>query len=380
MTGLDLSTKNDSCDIAVVGAGPMGVMTAIAAARGGFKVFLFDDSPLSSLEKSLGVIWPSPNDLLTRVESKKNRESAEEVLEVFKESQKLWLKEFPSLFQKALNFRMASEALLKREMKQASEKRYISRKISDGLYQDFPAQIVDCAELKTILLQVLVEEGVTLVKQKVSRLLETCEFCQVTTDKGETYHSEVAFVATSHNVSTLLPNRGHTYSPMADVLAVYESTVRFDNSFTLRSSNGHIAVAASGNTLAFSGPKFMVPSAGVGKVYSQISPQITAKLQQFEAFQRSYLNQFVSESPFGELPINDLKLKSFTGFTDSLPRDELPVLGELGGSGRIFGTFGWLGAGLSAAPWVAQAFIKSLEEGSVSHIPGCFLARRLQDF
>jgi glycine/D-amino acid oxidase-like deaminating enzyme len=174
--------------------------------------------------------------------------------------------------------------------------------------------------------------------------------------KDHSISAEICVLANGTRIAQLLPKFKDVLIPLNDILMEWrlENAVLKNDSvvlskdalFAARGNSGHVSLVfdPSRSALVTTGPRFLSISAG--------------KTHSWEKFHREQTLPFLfctkGDSVFSATLTNS------TTLCDVLPCDELPVVGELGRLGRVFGSTGFFGYGLSAQSHVAQRLAENI--------------------
>jgi hypothetical protein len=354
----------EKCDIVIVGAGFFGTCTALLLSQQGYSVTLLTEGkkPLNSCLHSLGVLWPSLNDPPTRADVAHGHEVACYLNNFCHLGIEFFLKKFvdsgAKYWKKAACLRVGMQSFEQEELQKAKNLGFNlqNTKLKEIYLEKQSAYICQ----NTLLFQEkmtknLEKNNVKLINEKVVSLLEKQSECTVTCET-HTLQSEIVVLANGVQISSLFPKYKSILVPMSDVLVEYEceSTKKL-KPLTFRASNGHLAASIlsikNKTTLKISGPRFLLPHAGVGLVLNKdnITPAILSNVKKFHeqvflilSMHYGYKNveQFLKEFPFVQT--------NYAAFVDCHPCDELPLVGEFGKLGKVLGCTGFLATGFSA--------------------------------
>lgn len=263
--------------------------------------------------------------------------------------------------------------------------------------------------------------GVGFRAARVVGLGESSTGCALALDDGSSVSTEMVVLGSGVRISELLPEYAETLVPMSDGLHglgwgtdatggvpgsipfpsgkhVHKETT--EELLCWRASSGHAAGvilargpgAAQGRTgwARFSGPRFLLPGAGAGINFLKSGAnEARSKLGSLFGFQKSALLPMAAKAARVQgldafLPdaLEYVKSRDTSDFSllgvDSLPCDELPLLGELGRWGRVLGGAGWLGCGYSAGWKTGSVLAEMVASGTCSDALGFLSPRRLK--
>lgn len=356
-----------SCDVVVVGAGFLGVQTALRLSQNGFSVTLFssDEIPLSSCFESLGVLWPGLNDPPTRSHVAHGPEVATYLNDFCAKGVESFLSAFPqlekqnNLWFKAPCYRVAMQKFEQEELQKAQElgfdlkstatKEIFEEKHSSLIMADFPS-------FQEKVVSALLENNVTIFHEKVLSIDESTSGCVVQSEHEQT-KCEVAVLANGLQIKTLLPKYNSILIPMSDICFEYQcKTYKKFDPITFRAANGHVAVSFFQDenkltTLKISGPRFLLPQAGAGVILDKddLNPRLLNNIHKYTEQIFTMVSLVLGyRNPdlfFIDFPLT--KKNMFLGL-DCYPCDELPLVGEFGKLGRILGCTGFLATSFSA--------------------------------
>ncbi|NBW82089.1 FAD-binding oxidoreductase, partial [bacterium] len=226
------------------------------------------------------------------------------------------------------------------------------------------------------------------VQAKVVSVAESQEGCTAILDSGEKISSEMVILANSFRISELEPWLKEMLVPMSDIETFWHSNIRCsttDKPITLRASSGHVAAALIPEeirggtctwTIKLSGPRFMLPRAGVGidLCGKPVDESFALKIKDW--LKTQLLPSLSNVLPHLPTQLLELELAHARFGVDCLPCDELPILGDLGQSGRILASTGWLGCGWSASFQSASILCEIIETGRSARLAPLLRPRR----
>lgn len=377
------SKSKRSSDVVIVGGGYIGALTALLLSRSGISATLFESSTqiASTLEQSLGVFWPSPNDPPTRAQVAHGTELALFLNEFSATGIQLFERTIaPMLFsaggyEDAECLRIALEDFETTELEQAAKLKLGLTSYKSGLYKErHRALAIEAGEMAAALRRTLKKSAARIrVTSTVQSIIETSSGCTVRTADGDVVHCEIVIVCANENSGTLLPSLKDVFVPMTDIATSYLfacKKLEFQrNNLCIRNGNGHVALRISSKEgqgkLAISGPRFFLPFAGAGVdlVSQRFAPEsIREKLDKFHKKKVFPKLEFA----LGTDALSNLLNSNATPptlKTDCLPCDELPLLGEAGRLGKVLCTGGWLANGFSSGAHAAYALLQLVQAG-----------------
>ena len=418
----EATKQKQNFEVVVVGAGPFGCFVALLLAQKSVRVALCDPAPQpgASFLHSLQTFWPSLNDPPTRAEVAHGHEMALYLSDFCKRG----IETVSSLilpFLAATGFSGMHSAPLLRFGAQEFERVELNKAVELGLGV-FPTSdphvfsepagtlyFQNSAQFQNAMVAALSEMGVTYLQGQVLSVQENSHGCEVELSaatnldgvEGSTSQRlacEQVVLAGAARIGNLLPQYKSILLPMTDFVVEYllgpansnASISKFTSTpfsaLAFRASSGHASGLFALNekneaVLKISGPRFLLPDAGVGvDLSTQAAPaELKTNAQKYAEkvllpHLKNHIGVQVPSDFLRELSSDSAQLRMGV---DCLPCDELPVLGELGRWGRVLGGGGWLGSGFGASCFAAQIISELMMQGSSAHLHPRLGPRRL---
>jgi glycine/D-amino acid oxidase-like deaminating enzyme len=397
------------CDVVICGGGAFGSFVAYLLGKWGVQTVVVSPTPVGAVfEQGLHCFWPSPNDPPTRADVAHGHDMAVSLNDFCGKGIEAFTKEFlPSLFlgaeknptkvpslsawQPAHTLRYAFESFEKSELNKAVDAKLgLSRTNRQEFFLDTQSALVGVSgsELKNAVHEGLKNFQVQTLEDSVVTLEETSKGCVLVTQNGERVYSEVAILGLGHHTGKLLPKYQEILVPMSDLCCELNGLVPEDvtlpSVLAVRSANGHVAgtlcVSGRNITVRVSGPRFILPQAGVGIDLSSEVPSAQLLQKSMAIHEKGIFRAFAEQLGLATgkefLERFNLQVTKTSFGVDCLPCDELPLLGEFGRHGRVMGCAGWLGVGYSASAYAATIIAHAIHSGRQTSLDSRFSPRR----
>ena len=345
-------------DVLVVGGGWCGVFSALLLSKQGVKVTLV--APRLFPQHSLGVLWPSLNDPPTRAYAAHGLEVACYLQDFCKQGLDFFLANGTGFAKNFVSVPAVRLGILPHECEElhkGAELGFGLKATSQPLlYEEISSALVgkNPQEWENQARYLLKENGITYYQDSVCAVKETRHHVSVQCEAGHMLSAEQAVLACGPALPQLLPHFSSILIPMKDVMISYGSQGKSACAF--RAQNGHIAGYRWSGHLAITGPRFLLPQAGVG-----LNPQVSHAAA-CHAYHKKTLFPVLKQLDL--LKEEPLLIQEGVFSVDCHPCDELPVLGEYGKWGRILGNSGWLGVGFSAGIQAARILCEMICQGN----------------
>lgn len=398
MTGLGLSAKGKHdtkvYDVVICGGGVVGVLTAILLTEAGLRVALVEkQSQLGvTFANGLNTLWPSPNDLVTRLEVAHGSEMAQYLCDFHVAGQNLFREKFFKYVRtdgvntfhsfEAPSFRQANGEFEKNELQSAVKKYGYQNHNDQWFTEKSPAIVFDGSLLRMALQRKVIESTSVVFNDAVVDVKESVSDVTLTLSSGASLKGEIVVLCTNAGIGNFVSSLREVFVPMSDSLAVFEG--RFDwqgNAIALRSANGHLAASLSKKSahstqLRISGPRFLLPRAGAGleldSNFTDINPLQVKMVKHFLSVVIPSISKLIEKEG-----LEKLQFKSFSLGVDCHPCDEMPVIGEVGRHGRLLCAGGWLASGYAAGAQVATILSELVRTGKSHNLHERLSPRRL---
>jgi glycine/D-amino acid oxidase-like deaminating enzyme len=391
-------TNHFVSDVSIVGSGFFACFTALLLAEQNYSVTLLTNNKpiLSSVTNSLSVLWPTLNDPPTRADNAHGHEVACYLndfchfgIEFFKTKyqnlfQNFWF-EVPCLRVGIQNFEME-------ELEKAKQLGFgLASTNNKNIYQEKNSAYI-CKNIPLFqkeVEQLILSKNIQIISDKLEKVEENqtgCEIFSFSDKSSNKISSELVVFANGHQISKFLPKFKPILIPMSDILFEYTcSSSKKISPVVLRASNGHIAVSIYQESenihLKVTGPRFMLPQAGVGLILKRedITNQVLQNLRNFHNQIFNVLSIYYAYSSTDEFLIDfPFQFNNYYLSDDCYPCDELPLLGEFGKFGKILGGTGFLATGFSAGIWSAKIIDDLISKQDSQNLHSRLKPRRLQ--
>lgn len=378
----------------IVGAGPLGWACSHLLATKNIRSILIDPNIKNTepawLQQGLGVFWPSLNDPPTRTVVAHGTTMAQWLQQHCRqglEQAKLFL---PGIqLQPATCLRIGVLPHEIEELNRACELNLGINKSdhSAHIYTDNCDSLIHVARKNSQSLT-FNKKYLSSIQARVISLAESQEGCLATLESGEEIASEMVILANGFQISELQPWLKVMLVPMSDIETFWRTNIACSENetpITLRAASGHVAAALIPEekqkgtwtwTVRMTGPRFMLPRAGVGidLCGKPVDELLVLKTKDWLKTQLIPCLGDVIHNPPAQLL--ELELISSRFGVDCLPCDELPILGDLGQSGRILASTGWLACGWSASFQSASILSEIIESGRSAKLAPLLRPRR----
>lgn len=384
----------NKCDVLIVGAGPLGWTCSQLLAKRNIRTIVIDprieNTDPTWLRRGLGVFWPSLNDPPTRA------------IVAHGEAMALWLQNHCRQgLEQAINLLPGSHlqpawcwriGILPHEIEELNRACEMNIGIKkSGFAENFYLENCDSFiwRWQNNSVKIPTEKKLSTGKKAtVVSISESMNGCATTLDTGEILASEMVIFANGYQISGIEPWLAEMLVPMSDIETFWQTGIACSENekpVTFRTASGHVAAALLPEknkdgrwmwTIRLSGPRFLLQRTGVGidLTGKPVDDALTGKIRDW--LKTQLLPTLTERLNFKSAHSIELELKNARFGVDCLPCDELPILGELGQSGRILASTGWLGCGWSASIQSAIVLAEIIETGKSTKLAPLLRPRR----
>ena len=399
--------KNRS-EVIICGDGLFATLCSIELQKKGVQTLRLCSSDIffAHSQKGLGVFWSTQPDPPTRAEVAHGHELAVYLNSFLARGVQLAQAKMQELsssqasfqadFQKIPTLRLALQTHEVSELKKAetsfdSLKRVADTTVSAQIWSEPDSLLLHKFEpLAEALLHEEPEHSRRFAP--VTQINEKGTHVEAVAADGQVYVSEVCVLGAGANSGKILPRYESVVIPVNDALTRAKFKITPLNAqaeaLCFRASSGHVSGVLQARSdelsLELTGPRYALPLAGIGNFHADELPKINATV--WEQIQKVcpamiealLATAFSSVNPKVGCDFKTALLLEQHVYTDCLPCDELPLLGEWGTKGRILGNAGWLGCGHSAAFEAARIVCELVLNGKSTDLHPLLSPKRLQ--
>lgn len=383
-------SKDLNFDICFLDSSLTSQISAVLLSNSGYKTAICMGSSQSQQcqvqDRGLPFFWPSLNDPPTRIIHSHGKEVAQAVTDFLKngidgffEFNKEFLK--INISRHIPTFRVSYQDFERSELDKCVELGFLNSIETNTYAEKSNGLYIKKADLTEAIWQQLTKTNIKKLYGSVENVFLGQDYdCEIELEKQKIF-SEICICNDAGLIKKILPIYDEILIPMSDILLCTDFGAKTNSipDTAIRASSGHIAGTLINNknlmNIFLSGPRFLLPNAGAAVHIEPDDICESVFKNSIHFHQNHILKSFFDDKKYIEEIVTQAKWHTDV-IHDWWPCDELPIIGELGLSGRIIGSLGWLGVDYSAAFQSAYLLYDLILKGKSAYMHPHLSARR----